>query len=107
MTDRLDPYGPRKPNETRSAYMRRIFDRKPRPRKQAVDHSSNFWMSVLLDYIRDNPGCNQSQAARSIEPYRSAAFGRELIKAALAEGHIHIVKQSATQGHQCFIKESQ
>lgn len=107
MGEKLDPYGPRRPNESRSAYMRRIFDRKPRPRTQTVDHSNNFWMSILLDYIRNNPGCNQSEAARSVEPYRSAAFGRQLVRVALAEGHIHIVKKSATQGHQCYIKEAQ
>lgn len=103
MGERLDPYGPRRPNETRSQYMRRVFDRKPKPR-QEPDHDPGFWMSVLLDYIANNPGCSKADATRSLEPTRSASYGRKLLDQAVKDDIVKVVIPPLGKAYCCYIQ---
>lgn len=103
MTTPIDPLGPRRPNETRSAYMRRVFDRKP-SRADNPEQDPGFWLSVLLDYVKNNPGCSKSEAAKSITPMRSIAMGHQLINLAISDQRLRVVSPAIGKAHQLFIE---
>jgi len=88
MSERLDPYGPRRPGESLHAYQHRTLSRE---RYRSRTEPESFWMSVLLEYIQDNPGCSQIEAARSLHPHRSEALGKKLISVAERTGKIDII----------------